>query len=397
MAHLSSDEIAQYLGGASPPADLLRADDHLAACEACRHRLDTAERVAAGVTALRESFQIDAAEHPPHDQITAYVDGTSNEIDRGLIEAHVETCRTCAEDVEDLRSVRSSVSTVVPIRSRKPVWYAAAGFAAAAALAAILVWTGRNPAQPNIDAGRNRPTEITASSGTPAASPILVALKDGIGTVTLDASGVLAGIPALAPDDRDLIVAALRTGRVEIPSTIVALRGRPGVLLGPPGSAPPLRPLRPVATAVESARPLFEWTALPGATSYVVSVFDTDLDKIAESEPLSTLQWTPAQRLTLGRVYTWQMRAKTAAGEVVAPTPPAPEARFRVLAQTEADRVAAVRKDYGGSPLALGVLLAYAGLLDEAERPLEDILVANPSSREVQELLASVRDMRHKQ
>jgi hypothetical protein len=376
----------------------LRADDHLAACEACRHRLDKAERVAAGVTALRESFQVDAAlEHPAHDQITAYVDGTSNEIDREVIEAHVETCRTCAEDVEDLRSVRSSVSTVVPIRSRKRLWYATAGLAAAAALAAILVWTGRNPAQPNIDAGRNRAAESTASPGTTATPPIVVALKDGSGTITLDASGVLAGIPALTSDDRDLIVAALRTGRVEIPSTIVTLRGRPGVLLGPPGSASSLRPLRPVATAVESVRPVFEWTALPGATSYVVSVFDTDLDKIAESEPLSTMQWTPTQQLTRGRVYTWQIRARTAAGEVVSPRPPAPEARFRVLAQTEADRVAALRKDYGGSPLALGVLLAHAGLLDEAERPLEDIVAANPSSREAQELLASVRDMRRPQ
>lgn len=331
------------------------------------------ERVVAGTAALRESLRADAVpEHPPHDDIVAYVDATASDVDREIIEAHLEICQTCAEDVEDLRGLRSPVSTVAPIRRRGWTWFAAAPLAAAAVLAAVFVWTHRVPQPPlPIAAGANRGSKNVGPK-TPEGQPAI-------------------GLRGLAADDREVISAALRTGRMDLPPYIPALRGQAGTLLGARSAPRSFGPVRPVGTAVEGARPVFEWTSLPGATSYVVFVFDTDLDKIAESGSLPALQWMPAHPLQRDRIYIWQVRARTASGDVTSPAPPAPEARFRVLAQAEADRVAAVRGNYAGSPLALGILLGHAGLLDEAERHLKEAVRANPSSQEAQRLLASLR------
>jgi anti-sigma factor RsiW len=359
---------------------------------------DSPDSTAAAAAALRALFRLDAEtmEHPTHEQIVAYVDATLDDVDREIVESHLATCRTCAEDVDDLRAVAGPAKAGRPVPApagrHVRMWYAAAGLAAAAALAGIFVWPGRQPSPAATGTGQAAPA--SASAPTPGSPAIVLALQDGGGTVTLDAAGTLTGLQALSASDRDVLVAALRNGRIAIPAQVTALRGRQGTLLTPSAAPATFQSIGPMATAVESERPTFEWTPLAGATAYVVSVFDPDLDKVAESEPQSTLRWTPARPLARGRVYSWQVRARTATQDVISPTPPAPEARFRVVTQAEADQVAAVRRDYARSPLALGVLLAGAGLLDDADRQLAAVVSANPASQEAARLLASVRDRR---
>jgi hypothetical protein len=165
-------------------------------------------------------------------------------------------------------------------------------------------------------------------------------------------------------------------------------------LMGGASDAPGFQPLLPLATAVETDRPTFEWTHVPGATVYVVSVFDLDFDQVAESPPLVATRWRPDAPLARGRTYVWQVRASRADGEIVAPAPPAPEARFHVLSPTEAARLVGVRGRYRDFHLVLGVLLAEAGALDEAERELESLVTANPGRREPQRLLDVLREER---
>jgi hypothetical protein len=366
-AHLNASDIADYLAGACPPDTLLRVDDHLAICDVCRRQLDASGRVATAVAGLRESLRAESGlhEHPSADEIAAYVDSTLDNVERELIHDHLEICRTCAEDVQDLRSVQTTRTNVFPIRGLNRNWYliAAVG-AAAAAIAGILIWNGGTP-----------PNRVEEKIGSSATAPTAVAVT---------------AIPNLTPEHRDLIATALRTGRIDIPQSVAELRGREGTLLGTPGATSEFKPLRPISTAVEGTPPLFEWAGRSDATAYVVSVFDTNLEKVAESGPLTAFQWTPAQPLARGRAYIWQVRARTPAGDVIAPAPPAPEARFLVLAQVEADRVASLRERYAGSPLALGVLLAREGLLEEARRYLREVVASNPSSREAQQLLESI-------
>ncbi len=51
-------------------------------------------------------------------------------------------------------------------------------------------------------------------------------------------------------------------------------------------------------------------------------------------------------------------------------------------------------KAAGSSHLARGVLYAHGGLVDEAERELEQVVAANPGSAAARSLLASVRSWR---
>jgi hypothetical protein len=78
----------------------------------------------------------------------------------------------------------------------------------------------------------------------------------------------------------------------------------------------------------------------------------------------------------------------------VAPVPPSPPARFRILeparrADLERDRAASA-----GSHLVLGVVFAQAGLLDDAERELRALARENPQSDLARRLLQSVEARR---
>jgi hypothetical protein len=305
------------------------------------------------------------------------------------------TCRRCAEDVADLRALREELQ---PSGARlgartRPGWRGYAGMAlVAAGLAGVLVWTslGRE-AQPERDAASTDPA-VSAAPATRAPVPRLV-LRDGNETVTIDADGTLSGVPGLREEETRLVRQVLEEGRLRVPPFISALAGSSGTLMSGPPDPATFRPLRPLATAVESDRPQFEWTPLDRATAYVISVFDQNFDRITESPPLTEVSWRPAAVLARGRTYQWQVRASVGDREIVAPAPPASEARFRVLSRAEADRLAEARRRLTAD-LALGILLARAGVLDEAHDAFRRLATANPTSREPRMLLEDIRARR---
>jgi hypothetical protein len=241
--------------------------------------------------------------------------------------------------------------------------------ALAAGFVALLLWIGQ--------------------SAAPGPEP--VALDDAGTRVTLDADGTLRGLPALTDDEAQAVRTALADHRLDVPPFISALGGASGTLMGPTDPLPELRPVRPLATAVEDVRPRFEWTPLAGAGVYVVSVFDADFNQVQESPGLTSTRWQPLDPLARGRTYVWQVRAQGPGLDVTAPAPPAAEARFHVLAGDVASRLADVRRRLGGSHLALGVLLARAGALDAARQELEALAAANPDADAPRQLLEALR------
>lgn len=392
--HLSPEELAGYRQRRLPPADLLRVDDHLAGCAACREGLADAGRLAAAVSALADEFDRTRAsdEHPGIERLSAYVDDAIDDVERELIDAHLAACASCAEDAGDLLPLRRELGGAPAIGRTRPVrrWIGYVALAAAAGLAGFVVWaTSRSPSALDPDA---RLTETASPSDTPPEAA-RISLDDGRAVVTLMPDGRLEGLPPMDGAHRDLVRAALDTARVPVPADVLALRQEAGTLMSSGDTTLTFQLRRPVATAVSSERPLLEWTALEGARTYEVSVFDPDFNMIARSGPVTGTRWQPSDPLPRGRTYLWQVRAR-GDRDTVAPAPPAPEVRFRVLSEEDAVRIAGIRQRYADSPLTLGVLLAHAGLLDEAERELASLAAANPDVAEVQHLLASLRDMR---
>ena len=165
----------------------------------------------------------------------------------------------------------------------------------------------------------------------------------------IDAEGRLGGLPADVPEaaraDAELALAGALT-----PSTALSgLQGTAGTLMGGPTDAAAFGPLSPVGTVVESDRPQFRWSAMPGASRYEIAVFDARFEEVARSEAVTDTEWTSPRALPRGVALSWQVIATTARGTVQAPVPPAPEARFRV-ADAAHGRPASTRR--GASPEA---------------------------------------------
>jgi hypothetical protein len=198
----------------------------------------------------------------------------------------------------------------------------------------------------------------------------------------------------MSKEDEAAIRLALETGQVETPAFLKELAGQPGTLLGTGTEAEALKLVRPLGTAVETDRPTLRWLPLDGASSYIAAVFDANLNPVATSSRLSATEWTLPRALPRGRDYTWQVVARKEGREVTAPAPPAPEARFRVLEEAPAADIGRARQAYAGSHLALGLVYARAGLLDEATSELDALAGLNPDSSVARDLIQQVQALR---
>lgn len=247
-------------------------------------------------------------------------------------------------------------------------------------------------------AGAKPGAAVTPPGGTSGArrvaTPEVVTLEDGGRRVTLDSAGELKGLGWLSPSEVEAVRRALSTGRATTPDALNGLNSRSDTLLGdePRPVAAPFALSSPVGAVVESTRPHFVWQPLAAADRYVVDVYDQSFRKVATSGDLTRPEWTPPDELRRGAIYSWEVTAYTASGALRAPAPPAPEGRFKVLDEARARELMRAERASPRSHLALGVLYARAGLLDEAEREFKLLSNANPRSSAARTLLRDVRE-----
>jgi anti-sigma factor RsiW len=108
LKHVTAQQIDQYRDKAMPPEELLAFDRHLAECGECRKQLASSERVSKLLRGLESAAA--APQHLSYDQMAAYVDGKSEEIDREIVESHVELCARCAAELGDLASFAQTMA-----------------------------------------------------------------------------------------------------------------------------------------------------------------------------------------------------------------------------------------------------------------------------------------------
>ena len=172
---------------------------------------------------------------------------------------------------------------------------------------------------------------------------------------------------------------ALRLAEVPIPT---AMRGERLQLRGAAASAA-LAVVEPVGTAVVSDRPTFRWNA---PFPVRVEIFDERFRLVAQSDPLTASEWAPPSPLPRDRTYLWQVVTADEHEHLLAPVPPLPDARFRVVSAEEARRIEAAR----GPSLERASLYAGAGALDEASRELKRL----PDTEAVRRLRDRVDNLR---
>ena len=430
--HLSDDEIARYCARQMAVAELLAADNHLAHCDACLARIEESQWFADNLPLASQAFNAaldHEVVHLTYEQLVSLTDERLDDPDREIAESHLQFCAQCEAELQDLREVAirmalPAAASRMPARPlsfgerlaalwrmpafRLPALAAAAlvGLAGLALLVALPFRRENAALQAQVaelmrsnqslreqaDSMQKEVAALREENDRLLQSPpveALVAVNDGGSRITLDRQGNLAGIRA-APRDEQSIKAALQTGRVKVPASLAALRGASGTLMGQPVQRG-LRLLAPVATISETDRPVFRWSALDGADSYTVTLFDVDLNQVATSGPLATTEWRAPDRLERGKTYIWQVRAVKGGQETVAPAAGAARVKFKVLEHAQAEAVERARKAYAGSHLLMGLIYADAGLLADAEREFGDLLKANPQSSVVRTLLHRVR------
>ena len=241
--------------------------------------------------------------------------------------------------------------------------------------------------------GGQRPRPPAKRNSTRTGDRPTVAPEGGA-RVNVDGGDIVNGLASLSPTDRQAVERALQTQRIEAPALLASVSGGAETLRGGGGQGVAFPVVSPVGTAVITDRPTFRWRALSGASSYVVSVYDRDFRKVAASAPQATTEWTIAQPLTRGQVYSWHVSASREGQEVTSPEQPAPEAKFVVLDAAKAEELSRARQVSKGSHLTMGTLYARAGLLDEAEREFQSALRESPGSKVARKLLLSVQALR---
>jgi hypothetical protein len=322
---------------------------------------------------LREVLLAAQVDGPNPAEVGAYVDGSMDPLDRAAFEELRMLDPALREEVDDLRELDQALRSETRRSRRWPAW---AGLAAAAAVAAILLRPSTSPK------GGPGPSALPAR-------PILT-LHDGGVEVSLRTDGSLDGLPALPKEMRAMVVEALRDGSLPEAEALGFLRSGKSALLGRQGASS-FKVISPRATLVRSDRPTFRWEPKTGARAYELVVFTEDLTRMADVRVSNVTEAALKTPLPRGQTYLWQVAAITREGREVAPAPPEPEARFRVLSAPESEALEKSLAAAGNSDLVASVLLARAGLRDEAETRLARLAAANPNAIAVFRMLEAIR------
>jgi hypothetical protein len=179
------------------------------------------------------------------------------------------------------------------------------------------------------------------------------------------------------------------------PAQLNALIREAGTLLGANRQEVSFVPLTPVGTFVEDVKPLFRWLPLSGASRYRVTVVDSQLHQALQSPVISETNWKAGSALQRGKVYQWQVTAFRNSEHIVAPAPPAPEARFEVIDQSQADELVQLKLTQSSNHFALGCAYANVGVLDQAESELQQVPPSDANYDLAQKFLSDLQALRN--
>ena len=368
--HPTAEELTAYRSRTLASAELLSVSDHLAECDECRKQIG------------RIDFETVTAEPLACEELVECLDENIDPLRRRELSERLERSPESRAELEDLKKFRGELNALAANEADNRIlvfppamvrWVLP--LAAAIILSAAGIWWAMR------DNGTGR----------------MVTLRDGDRSVLLKANGRLRGLSGVPPELMPLIAAAMRDGKVQIPESIRALAGNRETLAGAPNESSEFEARSPIATAVRERMPRFHWRALPGATHYRIRVVDWNSGNVVmtgQSDGPRT-EWTPAEALEAGKTYQWQVEALRENNVIArSPKPPEPEARFKILSDSERLKVETTGRSVGKSHLALAVAEADAGLLDDAIEQLRILAKENPNSQIPTKLLTQIKTVR---
>jgi hypothetical protein len=438
--HLDSHGLKLFIAHKLAPDELLRAATHIGVCQSCRDRMSHAERTGVRIENLRTELRRNVKpveQHLDYEQLEAYVDDTLDAVGREIAGNHLAICPPCAREAQELESFRDELThpnnaskTVASLPAEQHLWqrfrdslrmspriaWAAVALLITIAAAGLLWQRGKAPEvannnssnAPKVVNNNNRDTTVVVSNGNRNQPEVV---NNRSVNVNANASGGDSSNRrdsnrrnTAGPDSSvnpsvgvalyaAVIKRALETQRIDRAPVLMELAGKPSTLMGR-SEALTFNLLQPVGTVTLSTRPVFNWQPLAGATSYRVYVLDTDFKVVAESGPVTATSWSSPTALDRGVVYLWQVSAMKEGEVISAPAAPRPEARFKILTGSKTREVQQAVKARAGSHLALGIIFAHTGLLDDAEREFQNALSRTQEAAMARKLLQNLSALR---
>jgi len=437
ITHLSTEQIEEYVGRRSSRVDLARVNEHLFGCEACYQRfLDVFQTRRFPVVIDLDELAGLKGWHLQGEELKDYVQGRMEGLHLDHANLHLKACAWCKEEVSHFSEFTDKLEYYlskrhIPLkqpanRSRQLpklgaifIPWSPVRLASAAALivllliSATIIWSvlginlreqgttahetsnvdssvradGQSAVQPPTNPPQHPETSHPDTSTQPRDT--LNPKYKPQGTFSTATSSHTSRAKEKTQQNAETSLVA---ENLVMPAVIEMFDRAPVVLRGDGNKNETFRVASPYSTVVSDVRPTFRWTALTGASSYVVSVYDAKLNLIKTSESLTNTQWVMPSQLKRGVVYTWVVTALKDGKEVLAPTLPA-RAEFRIIEQSEWAKLRGLLKNTQ-SGAERGVLYAKAGLLDEAEQELRTHLTLHPADRPAIRLLNTIKSWR---
>lgn len=157
--------------------------------------------------------------------------------------------------------------------------------------------------------------------------------------------------------------------------------------------------ITPVGTFIKNDSPTFVWEKAPGAVKYEIAVRSVKGSNTILNESTSATSYKVSNNFLdqhRGQVLQWSVTAYAPDGiSRSAPSGSEPEALFLIL---DREKTAEVEKRFSRArqnSLAGAVILANAGLLDDAENELKNYLISRPRSKQAWTLLKQIRSRRN--
>ncbi|HEY0764373.1 MAG TPA: hypothetical protein VGD61_18495 [Pyrinomonadaceae bacterium] len=423
--HLSETEVTLFRERTIGPAERERIDSHVAQCDSCLRRILPSEDTALVYSELTEALLPDGADEPFHlsnAEVRAYANGSIDQADRVIFESHLDICDQCSEAVQLLaastpvESVSSSARQAeIPAQQSYAAWRTFRLIPARAAAAVLVVaclvlafvvwqrWHARSDDQTVQKNGTQTPSSTPGSgSPTPASAEapkgptsdqltVALSLEDNGRKIQLDNTGKLIGLEELPEASRSLVRSVLANKTFSKPEVLDKLTAPSITLMDPTARENTFALLGPSGTVITTDRPNLHWQPLAGASSYTVSVFDADFNRVTQSTPILVTQWTTPS-LRRGIIYSWEVVAVRNGQEVRSPVAPAPRAQFKILEAVKLLELTNLKKHKPISHLTLGLTFARFGLLVEAEGELQILARENPNSTVATRLLRTVQE-----
>jgi anti-sigma factor RsiW len=428
--HLTQRQGDDYCRQRLSVAELLSVSDHLEVCETCRRQVENLMDGDSAFFAVRSEIFSEAPgtsplmrEHATVEQTAGYVDGSLSPDEHQRVTDHLSICEQCVVAVNDLRVFRKQiaadldheylpapparttgwmhrVASPLLLRRSPALAFGTALMVLVLAVTGWLTWqaiqrnkTKSNPVVTNPPSDDAPPVPDVTPAPSTAPEQVIAQLNDGEVQLTLDQKGKLSGADSLPPAYQSMLKEALTSQRLERSPLLAGLSRPSSSLMSGDKHGNTFSVLDPLGKLMLSDRPTFRWSGLDGATGYVVEVYDGQFNLVSVSPQLTERSWAPPQPLKRGRVYSWQVKAIKEGQEFKSPSPPAPQAKFRILDQVKASELEQARRAYASSHLTLGLLYVQAGLLEEAHQEFLALQRANPDSEIARRLLDNLQSL----